>query len=345
MSEAILRGVWGQRTDGQWAVQGLKSVPLSARTGDDAEFFPVKNDVIVVQPNYVNSVLSMLGESIVPVVAYEPSTGVFRSIGTGFFVSCTGLLITAAHVVTDPIERRYGEVQSSDDITWSAKDLVLGVMVSHNAAFHGEGYTFCQIEWASFLAERRESPLPIAGIDLRITSDIAICKVERFAGNAGHQPLTIVQPGLRGTGVKTGCVSTAIGYVGMTDETLLPEGLWRATAKDFNFDLHVSKGEIGERFPDNHLTKSASTPGPCFSVAARYPGGMSGSPIFDQEGIYVHGVVSRGLVDERGVAKLGYGSMIAPSLHLPIKQLDGRSLVDLMQDGGEGISRISLPGG
>ena len=137
--------------------------------------------------------------------------------------------------------------------------------------------------------------------------------------------------------------ATAIGYAGMQDVELRPEKNGMRLG-DFQFDLHVSKGEILERFPDNAVNRKASTPGPCFSASLKLPGGMSGSPIFDDEHIYVHAVVSRGLEDENGPTDFGYGSMLANSLVLPIGHLKGKSLLDLMTAGSEGIPQIRIPG-
>jgi hypothetical protein len=71
---------------------------------------------------------------------------------------------------------------------------------------------------------------------------------------------------------------------------------------------------------------------------------MSGSPIFDHEGIYVHGVVSTGWEDASGVAKLGYGSMLAPSLGVPIRPLGNRTLLQMFDSEDHGIPKLSVPG-
>lgn len=104
---SIAKGIWSLRGDGKWAIQGLKSLDLEPRTGGNTNYFSIKNGIVVAQPDYVNSVHSTLGESIVPVVAIEPSTNTFRCIGTGFFISCTGLLITAAHVIIADLPRSW----------------------------------------------------------------------------------------------------------------------------------------------------------------------------------------------------------------------------------------------
>jgi hypothetical protein len=317
-------------------------VPLEAEDKQDSDFYPVREDLFTVQPNYIGTICSTMGQSIVPVVAIIPGEDRVRCLGTGFFISCTGLLVTAAHVITDPIERKYGGVREIDEQNWFIGDLNLGVMIGTNPVFQPKGYFFRPIEWAGFLGARTENPLPIRGTDLKLTSDTAICKVAPMLDGAPYQPLSIIQPGIQGVGLAVGKRATVVGYAGMQDVELHPErnGI---RPGDFHFDLHVSKGEILERFPDNAVSRKVSTPGACFSASLKLPGGMSGSPIFDDERIYVHGVVSKGLEDENGPTDLGYGSMLVNSLALPIKPLEGKSLLDLMTTGGHGIPQVSIP--
>ena len=79
-------------------------------------------------------------------------------------------------------------------------------------------YIFRNIEWAGFLwGKRAEQLLPIAGVNLKLTSDTAICKVSPIAEGTPYQPLTIVQSGLVGTGMGVGKKTTAIGYGDMQD--------------------------------------------------------------------------------------------------------------------------------
>ena len=146
--------------------------------------------------------------------------------------------------------------------------------------------------------------MPFKGIDLKLASDIAICKVAQIDTNVPHQPLAIVQTGLIGTGMAIGKTASAIGYGDMKNVALEAKGP-SVISGDFSFSLHVSKGRIEERFPDNHQSKAVSTPGPCFSIGAEYPGGMSGSPILDDERIYVHGIVSKGWNDKEVWQSMG----------------------------------------
>jgi hypothetical protein len=303
-----------------------------------ADFFPVDNDIVVTQaPPIADTIRSVMGESIVPVVAMLPDENKVRCIGTAFFISCTGLLITAAHVITDPIDRNYGQVKESDDLTLRAHKLNFGVLVPNNPLFQIPGYSFFPFEWSLFLADRRPIPLRFRGLDLKLTSDIAICKVPMRPGNYPHQPLTMVQSGVIGTGMRVGSDAYVLGYAGMADfeVELNPAGQITARKK---FHLHGSTGKIIEFFPDNFETPVVPTPGPCFSFSAKIPAGMSGGPIFDREGIYVHGVISKGWENESGQENFSFGSMLRPSMGLPISYMNGLSLDDLQKQGKEGIA-------
>lgn len=335
----LLKLHFGKGKDGKWAINAMNSIALTPREDDNESFFAIQDDVVIAQPAFFGTTKFVLGQSIVPVVAQVTGESVLRCLGTGFFISCSGLLVTAAHVITDPIERQYGGITELNDLTWQAGDLQLGVMIPLNP-LQGGGYIYRPIEWANFLAQRTHNPLPISGIDLKLTSDTAICKVSPIGPDIPHQPLAIVQAGLHGTGMAIGKAATAVGYGAMQNVDLVQESNG-VISGDFSFDLHASTGPIIERFPDNLVERQVPTPGACFSASLCLPGGMSGSPIFDSEGVYVHGVVSKGWVDEEGLDNFGFGSMLAHSLRLPIPQLENKSLIELHMSDEHGFPKLS----
>lgn len=343
LSLSLLRLWFGPRTDRGWAATSIAPLTLTSPPTRTPGFYAVQNEMVVMQPNIAGTTNFFLGQSIVPIVCQVAGESTLRCIGTGFFISCSGLLITAAHVITDPIERQYGGMKEEDDITWRATDLKLGVMLPVNPLFHGEAYIFREITWSSFLGERTTSPLPFGRTDIRLTSDVAICQVEELAPNVPFQPLIIVQPGMAGVGMQTGKRASAIGYGELADIDLQSIGS-NSFSGDFPFQFHASRGEILERFPDNSTKREVRTPGACFSASLRLPGGMSGSPIFDDEGIYVHGVVSGSLEDESGVSSLGYGSMLSHSLHIPVRTLAGKTLAELLRGNEHGFPKLHGPG-
>jgi hypothetical protein len=336
---AILKLVFERSAEGTYEISQVLPVRLRPINGDPDDLFRLRDDLILEQPAYLSTIVSTLCQSIVPVVAIVKGEGAMRSLGTGFFVTATGLLITAAHVLTDPIERNYGGVHRVGQEDWSMGETQLGVMMSVGR----DAWIFQRIEWAEFLSQRTEQALPIKGHSLKLASDIAICKVETMP-DAIYQPLTLIQAGVRGTGLAVGKKATAIGYGGMQDTTLEMEQPG-VVAGDFGFNLFVSTGTILEHLPDNSVNRQALTPGPCFRASLKLPGGMSGSPIFDDEGIYVHGVVSSGMNESDGLANHGYGSMLAPSMQLPISRLEGKSLLDLLNSKSDGMPTLRMAGG
>lgn len=327
---------------GTWSITTLQGLKIAPKKGARPNFYEVDDEMVIIQPNSFGPTSYFLAQSIVPIVAQVRGENTLRCLGTGFFVSCSGLLITAAHVVSDPIERGYGRVREDADQTFRGEDLTLGVMLPLNPFIHGKAFMFRPIEWATFLASPTEQPFPAAKQDLKLNSDTAICKVAPIAEGIPFQPLAIVQSGLVGGGMAVGRAATAIGYGSMQDVELAQEAGTQISG-DFHFNLHVSTGSILERFPDNATSREVRTPGACFSAELELPGGMSGSPIFDHEGVYVHGVVSSGLIVESGIAPHGYGSMLAHSMHVPIRAMDGRTLSQLHQELAHGFTKLQGP--
>lgn len=338
----IMKALFARQPNGGYAIRHALVVPIKPRAEGPDAFYAINDDIIGAQPNYISTIVTTLSQSIVPIVAVLRSENRMVCLGTGFFVSVTGLMITAAHVVMDPIERQYDGVRQLDDSHWDIRDLDLGVMIRMSPVFGEPGWMFRKIEWASLLAEWTDSPLPFGRRDLKLTTDTAICQVEALPGDACFQPLAMVQPGLLGVGLAEGKSAVAIGYGAMQDVALVEVGEG-VREGDFFFDLYASTGHVVERFPDNLANPQVRTPGPCFSASLKLPGGMSGSPIFDDERLYVHGVVSSGVEGANGPDGFGYASMLAPSLHIPIKPLGDRPLVDLIGDQQFGILRLNIP--
>ena len=200
----VLKLFWQQRKDGVYAIVEMKSLDLLGPSSAGQDFFDVEDNIVVTQtPPIAGTVRSVLGESIVPVVAVVSGEETVHCIGTAFFISCTGLLVTAAHVITDPVDRKYGNVQDIVGQVIETKGINFGVLIRNNPLFQIPGYSFYPFEWSMLIAEERVVPFSYRGVDLKINYDVAICKVpERPSTNYPHQPLTIVQSGLIGVGCR-----------------------------------------------------------------------------------------------------------------------------------------------
>jgi hypothetical protein len=72
---------------------------------------------------------------------------------------------------------------------------------------------------------------------------------------------------------------------------------------------------------------------------------MSGSPVFDAEGIYVHGLASSSWQGENGTLQAdSYCSMIGPVCRIPLDVLGGKSIYDMLADDNGGMVKIFAPG-
>lgn len=340
----ILKATFGRREPGnKWQIATLGSLQAVPVAAQEFGLSRVKEGIHLAGRTSFGPISYYLGQSIVPIVAMSNDLSWMKCIGTGFFVSCSGLLVTAAHVIADPIESDYAASREITSSTWQSDAVTLGVMVPTNPIMEASGYVFRHLEWATFLAEKADSPLPFRPSHLKLNADIAICKVQQPDERVPYQPLALIQKGIRGFGAAVGKNATAIGYGEMKDHIHLKvDG--RQVKCDLPFQLNISTGVVLEHFADNAISRASPSPGPCFSASLPLPPGMSGSPIFDHEGIYVHGVASMGLSDSGGPTDHGYGSMLAHAIQIPIPQLDGSSLADATRAGKDGMMIMQGPG-
>lgn len=279
----------------------------------------------------------LVKQSIVPVVAWNEGDEEIRCIGTGFFVSASGLLITAAHVVRDPVDENYTKVTQLDKNLRKLDDcLNFGILLPNNPATKNAPfdihpakreakYFICPFEWTVHWGKDVESPLLHKKPEFKLDVDIAVCKVRAHPLVGPYQPLNI---GLHN--LKLGDRAVAIGYPEMKNI--------RQGNGDYQPELMVSVGSVTTIYPDNISEKKNSTPGPNFEFNAKIPGKMSGSPILVGGGIMTKGVVSRSWQNENAAS----GCLIASIFKLRL--VGEKSLLDLMKSGEEGIAQIIAAG-
>jgi hypothetical protein len=336
---AVLKTIWSKRADGIWAIHDIKGLTLKPKDGHDPCYFAFEGDLELMTST--PSGLStwelfrafgttdfLVKQSIVPVVAWIHDEPMMRTIGTGFFISCTGYLLTACHVVLDPEESGYGKVRREGHRLRFLDGLQMGVLVRLNPATGQGGVAFLPFETCCYWGDWKSSPLIHESDSFDMLTDIAVCKVPTWPNGEGHQPLNL---SLNAFTPKE--CAFALGYAEMPDIPM------KVSEESFSLfepqdELYVSIGEVMEVFPDNHVSRMVPTPGPCFDFAAKVPGKMSGAPIFGADGAVVRGVVSRSFSGQRHA----YGAMIGPSLRLPLG--GGTTLQSLMESGNEGIARV-----
>ena len=340
---AILKSIWAKQRDGRWGVEGLKGLTLKPKDGQEPDYFVFKGEVELMtstptglSPQELFRAFGttdfLVKQSIVPVVAWTHGEPIMRVIGTAFFVSCTGYLMTACHVLLDPEESGYGKVRREGNRLRLLEGLDMGVFVPINPATGQRGIVFFPLRAAWYWGDWRSSPLVHERDRFDMLTDIAICKVSTWPGGEGYQPLNL---SLNSFSRKER--TTVLGYAEMPDIAVEARDGVNSLSMPRD-ELFVAVGDVVDVFPNNHISREIPTPGPCFHFAAKVPGKMSGAPIFGADGAVVRGVVSRSFSGERHA----YGAMIGPAMRLPLGE--GSTLESLMRDGNEGIAQVQGPG-
>src|SRR5579872_4557669 len=117
---SILKSIWKKNAAGVWSVHDLKGIDLKPRDGCEKNYFQIKDEMNLMtqSPGHImENFFATFGgseflvrQSIVPIVAWNDGDEEVRCIGTGFFISASGLLMTAAHVLRDPVDEKYTSV-------------------------------------------------------------------------------------------------------------------------------------------------------------------------------------------------------------------------------------------
>jgi hypothetical protein len=341
----VLKSIWKKNEAGRWAGHDLKGIDLNPREGFSKDYFKIKSEVSLLTQSpgpIMGNLFATFGtteflvrQSIVPVVAWNDGDEEIRCIGTGFFISASGLLMTAAHVLRDPVDEDYTSVTEVGQHAHKLDDgLHFGILLPANPAMKNAPFDIhpamraakwfmCPFEWAYHWGKDVESPLLHKKPEFKPDLDIAVCKVREQSAIGPYQPLNI---GLYN--LKLGDRAVAIGYPEMRNIRL-------GGGDDYQPELVVSVGSVTTIHPDNITEKQSATPGPNFEFNAKIPGKMSGSPILVGGGIITKGIVSRSLGSADNHAS---GCLIAPMLNLPL--IGDKSLLELMKGGNEGIANF-----
>jgi S1-C subfamily serine protease len=141
----ILKSMWRKNEAGKWVIHDAKGINLKPREGFSADYFKIKSELVLLteRPGAVfENIFSSFGmtefllrQSIVPIVSWNEGDDEIRCIGTGFFVSATGYLLTAAHVVRDPIDEKYASLTEVNEKQHKLSEtLNFGVLLPNNPA-------------------------------------------------------------------------------------------------------------------------------------------------------------------------------------------------------------------
>jgi hypothetical protein len=338
---SILKSIWSRRPDGIWYGHDLKGIDLKPRPGFASDYFLFESEIELMThtpSRNIHEALASFGstdflmkQSVVPVVVWQEEDQFIRCVGTASVISCSGYVMTAAHVLLDPFDSGRGGMRKGNGLQF-AETLHFGVFMPTSPAYGTHGFRFFPFEKLWLWGNWKESPLVHEQDRFQFLTDIAICKISSMPHGAAHQPLNLsLNP------FKRGEAAYALGYAEM-DDIPVEYGDRGMIIKDFKMELYVSVGEVMDVFPQNHLQKEVPTPGPCFDFKAKIPGKMSGDPVFGAQGAVIRGVVSRSFSNEEHA----FGAMLGPAMQLPLDepQISGRTLGTLMEEGNEGIAQV-----
>ena len=198
----ILKSIWRQHKAGKWIIHDAQGIDLKPREGFAKDYFKIKDEMVLLtqQPGHViNNLFASFGmteflvrQSIVPIVAWNKGDAEMRCIGTGFFISATGYLLTAAHVLRDPIDENYASVTEIDKHQHKLSEtLHFGVLLPTNPAMRTASFMnlpravreakwfMCPFEWTNHWGKDVESPLIHKKAEFKLDLDIGVCKVRQ----------------------------------------------------------------------------------------------------------------------------------------------------------------------
>lgn len=230
--------------------------------------------------------------SVVPVL--EQRSGVIAAMGTAFFVSQQGILLTARHVI----------------------DGMFGDDPSPGEHFGEPGHFFFVLVPGGPVPEaisHRES-LRVTHISLEPRkSDIAILRVDMSSfpletlPHLKPWPLAHYRPTLGEECAVFGYAEMAVGQP--VDPTgASPDLAWTQR-------VAAESGLVGNQYPSGRDRSLA--PYPCFEVLVPTSPGMSGGPVFTDNGL--GGVVSVGTTGEEGLEPYSLAALIASCYQLGLQ--------------------------
>lgn len=247
-----------------------------------------------------------LRSAIVPVFRQD-TKGSLYGLGTAFKINQFGSFLTAHHVID------FSEFSGPNRpiLFHSMHAIVFGsVTIPHD----------CFVPVTGFHVPMMDSDDPFAALqgkpERKVAMDLAVLKASPL--EAGVRPPQTLSVRVYGWQPKVGDVVLAVGYPeldlseldGESQRMLLSEGMYGAY------------GKIVEVYPTGVGT---ANPSPVFVVDSDWPPGMSGGPVFNQDGEVV-GIVSRSVRAEADLPGRGFAvdlgrsheiQVFAPSLDAP----------------------------
>jgi S1-C subfamily serine protease len=247
--------------------------------------------------------LTDLNSRVLPVLVVSPT--MLACVGTAFLIAPGGVAVTARHVIDEALVRVDQESGAYVAVMWvgsgtdvdDVRDLLGGLIAVHQRAVDGNKSDLALIRISTLYRQGEFYPLPTLTLSSRLPK----------RGNI-----------------------IALGYTKFdveSDTTTQTERLVTIAQ-----DLHYSTGRITEIYPDGR--DATMLPTACFETSARFDAGMSGGPVFGEDGT-VCGVVASGMAHDDGYTS--YASATPFVFTLGIND-DGR-LVRVYEMAKQGIVR------
>jgi hypothetical protein len=212
--------------------------------------------------------LTDLNSRVLPVLVVSPT--MLACVGTAFLIAPGGVAVTARHVIDEALVRVDQESGAYVAVMWvgsgtdvdDVRDLLGGLIAVHQRAVDGNKSDLALIRISTLYRQGEFYPLPTLTLSSRLPK----------RGNI-----------------------IALGYTKFdveSDTTTQTERLVTIAQ-----DLHYSTGRITEVYPDGR--DATMLPTACFETSARFDAGMSGGPVFGEDGT-VCGVVASGMAQDDG---------------------------------------------
>ena len=227
----------------------------------------------------------LMKQSIVPVLAWKNGDDSVKCIGTASVISCSGYLLTAAHVIMDPFERGYGGVRQGTQLSPDPA-LNFGVFIPLNPAYGSRRFRFFPFEEYWIWGGWKESPLFNQRDEFEYLTDIAICKIGEMPFGAAHQHL-----GLSLNPFVSEEAAYSMGYAEMADIGLNYSDEDSVAFCEFSMELYIRRQNYGfiEKII---LRRRCLRQGRASTSTLNIPGKMSGAPVFGAQGAVIRGVVN-----------------------------------------------------
>ena len=239
-------------------------------------------------------------KAVVPLFDARPD-GLHKGLGTAFGVSPKGILFTADHVIAGYRDR--GARLDSDTLSpifSQSGDQSLFAFLSPGVVYgtvHIPHQFFPLILSAHSPTKEGDDPMR----ELRGEANIQMADVSVLRTQELHEELHTFQ--VSASSPEIGDTVVAVGFPKLD----VIKGGRREVAALLEEEMFASYGTVTALHPNG---RDRANQTPVFEVEAHWPSGMSGGPVFNQEG-HVVGIVSRSMERTEGFAGCGWATWLA----------------------------------